>query len=164
MLVQEKQRRTTGPSCCLSPSACKPGVYALMAISRYRDALVLKPTLGRTLVYQPLVPKELTASFQVILVPPRAFDAQPPVARDVYFAVALFLQQRTLHPELIQDHRGPGSLLLTPRLDSQATFAKLIADIGVEGDIRYAQLTRLLENGAPCAHSCHLATCPNPTG
>ena len=63
--------------------------------------------------------------------------------------MALFLQQRTLHPELIQDHRGPGSLLLTPRLDSQATFAKLIADIGVEGDIRYAQLTRLLENGAP---------------
>ena len=125
------------------------GVYALMAISRYRDALVLKPTLGRTLVYQPLVPKALTASFQVILVPPRAFDAQPPVARDVYFAVALFLQQRTLHPELIQDHRGPGSLLLTPRLDSQAMFAKLIADIGVEGDIRYAQLTRLLENGAP---------------
>ena len=50
------------------------GVYALMAISRYRDALVLKPTLGRTLVHQPLVPKEFTASFQVILVPPRAFD------------------------------------------------------------------------------------------
>ena len=125
------------------------GVYALMAVSRYRDALVLKPTLGRTLVYQPLVPKALTASFQVILVPPRSFHALPPVARDVYFAVALFLQQRTLYPELIQDHRGPGSLLLTPRLDSQAIFAKLIADIGVEGDIRYAQLARLLENGAP---------------
>ena len=86
MLVQEKQRRTTGRSCCLSPKRVQAGVYALMAISRYRDALVLKPTLGRTLVYQPLVPKELTASFQVILVPPRAFDAQPPVARDVYFA------------------------------------------------------------------------------
>ena len=125
------------------------GVYALMAVSRYRDALVLKPTLGRTLVYQPLVPKALTASFQVILVPPRSFHALPPVARDVYFAVALFLQQRMLYPELIQDHRGPGSLLLTPRLDSQAIFAKLIADIGVEGDIRYAQLARLLENGAP---------------
>ena len=125
------------------------GVYALMAVSRYRDALVLKPALGRTLVYQPLVPKVLTASFQVILVPPRSFHALPPVARDVYFAVALFLQQRTLYPELIQDHRGPGSLLLTPRLDSQAIFAKLIADIGVEGDIRYAQLARLLENGAP---------------
>ena len=125
------------------------GVYALMAVSRYRDALVLKPTLGRTLVYQPLVPQALTASFQVILVPPRSFHALPPVARDVYFAVALFLQQRTLYPELIQDHRGPGSLLLTPRLDSQAIFAKLIADIGVEGDIRYAQLARLLENGAP---------------
>ena len=39
-----------------------------MAVSRYRDALVLKPTIGRTLVYQPLVPKALTASFQVILV------------------------------------------------------------------------------------------------
>ena len=25
MLVREKQRRTTGRSCCLSPSVCKPG-------------------------------------------------------------------------------------------------------------------------------------------
>ena len=55
--------------------------------------------------------------------PPHAELLSADVARDVYFAVAPFLQQRTLHPELIQDHRGPGSLLLTPRLDSQAIFA-----------------------------------------
>ena len=41
------------------------------------------------------------------------------------------------------------SLLLTPRLDTQATFAKLFADIGVEGDVRYAQLDSLLEDGPP---------------
>ena len=46
-------------------------------------------------------------------------------------------------------HRGAGSLLLTPRLDTQATFAKLFADIGREGDVRYAQLDELLKNGLP---------------
>ena len=68
------------------------------------------------------------------------FSAYPPVTRDVYYAVALFLQLRTMYAELIQQHRGAGSLLLTPRLDTQATFAKLFADIGVEGDVRYAQI------------------------
>ena len=34
-------------------------------------------------------------------------------------------------------------------LDTQATFAKLFADIGVEGDARYAQVDALLENGPP---------------
>ena len=43
----------------------------------------------------------------------------------VYYAVALFLQVRAAHPDLIQKHRGAGSLLLTPRLDTQATFETL---------------------------------------
>ena len=52
-----------------------------------------------------------------------AFDAHPPVTRDAFYAVALLLQLRTHHPELVMQHRGAGSLLLTPRLDAQATFA-----------------------------------------
>ena len=57
------------------------------------------------------------------------------------------------HPDLIQKHRGAGSLLLTPRLDTQATFAKLFADIGVDGDIRYARIDELLRHGPPAPAS-----------
>ena len=113
----------------------QPGVYTLMALSRYRDALVQWVGPERPLVYQPLVPRILTACYQVVLLPPRDFGELPPVARDIYYAVALFLQVRAAHPDLIQKHRGPGSLLLTPRLDTQATFAKLFADIGIDGDV-----------------------------
>ena len=100
-------------------------------------------------MYQPLLPQILTACYHVVLLPPRAFDAHPPVTRDVYYAVAFFLQLRTMCPEFVQQHRGAGSVLLTPRLDTQATFAKLFADIGVEGDVRYAQIDALLEDGPP---------------
>ena len=127
----------------------QPGVYTLMALSRYRDALVQHRGPERPLVYQPLIPQILTACYHIVLLPPRAFDAHPPVTRDVYYAVALFLQLRAAYPELIQRHRGAGSLLLTPRLDAQATFAKLFADVGVEGDVRYAQVDALLEDGPP---------------
>ena len=65
------------------------------------------------------------------------------MARDIYYAVALFLQVRAAHPELIQKHRGPGSLLLTPRLDTQAT----------DGDIRYARVADLLRHGPPAPAS-----------
>ena len=75
------------------------------------------------------MPHILTACYQVVLLPPCDFGEWLPVARDVYYAVALFLQVRAAHPDLIQKHRGAGSLLLTPRLDTQATFAKLFADI-----------------------------------
>ena len=34
-------------------------------------------------------------------------------------------------------------------LDAQATFAKLFADIGREGDVRYAKLDDLLKGGLP---------------
>ena len=92
----------------------QPGVYNLMALSRYRDALVQHCGPERPLVYQPLIPKILTACYHIVLLPPRVFDAHPPVTRDVYYAVALLLQLRTAYPELIQQHRGAGSLLLTP--------------------------------------------------
>ena len=131
----------------------QPGVYTLMALSRYRDALVQRVGPERPLVNQPLVPHILTACYQVVLLPPRDFGEWPPVARDVYYAVALFLQVRAAHPDLIQKHRGAGSLLLTPRLDTQATFAKLFADIGVDGDIRYARVEELLRHGPPAPAS-----------
>ena len=127
----------------------QPGVYTMMALSRYRDALLQNSSPERPLVYQPLIPQLLTASYHCILLPPRAFDAYPPVSRDVFYAVALFLQLRAHYPELVRQHRGAGSLLLTPRLDAQATFAKLFADIGREGDVRYAKLDDLLKGGLP---------------
>ena len=120
----------------------QPGVYT-------RDALIQSCGPERPSVYQPLIPQILTACYHSILLPPRAFDVHPPVTRDVFYAVALFLQLRTHYPELVLQHRGAGSLLLTPRLDAQATFAKLFADIGREGDVRYAQLDALLKNGLP---------------
>ena len=128
----------------------QPGVYTLMALSRYRDALVQQLGPERPLVYQPLVPQILTACYQVVLLPNRDFGAWPPVARDV---LLLFLHLRTAYPDLIQKHRGAGSLLLTPRLDTQATFAKLFADIGVDGDIRYARVDELLKHGPPAPAS-----------
>ena len=131
----------------------QPGVYTLMALSRYRDARVQRVGPERALVYQPLVPHILTACYQVVLLPPRDFGEWPPVAREVYYAVALFLQVRAAHPDLIQKHRGAGSLLLTPRLDTQASFAKLFADIGVDGDIRYARVEELLRHGPPAPAS-----------
>ena len=88
----------------------------------------------------------------------------PPVTRDVYYAVAFFLQLRTMYPELVQQHRGADSLLLTPRLDTHATFAKLFADIGVEGDVRYAQIDALLEDGPTASNCGHLAACASPAG
>ena len=131
----------------------QPGVYTLMALSRYRDALVQWDGPERPLVYQPLVPRILTTCYQVVLLPPRDFGELPPVARDIYYAVALFLQVRAEHPDLIEKHRGPGSLLLTPRLDTQGTFAKLFADIGIDGDVRYARIEDLLRHGPPAPAS-----------
>ena len=117
-----------------------------MALSRYRDALIQSCGPERPVVYQPLIPQILTASYHCILLPPRAFDAHPPVTWDVFYAVALLLQLRTHYPELVMQHRGTGSLLLTPTLDAQATFAKLFADIGRKDDVRYVQIDVLLKN------------------
>ena len=49
------------------------GVYTLMALSRYRDALVQWEGSERPLVYQPLVPRVLTACYLVVLLPTRDF-------------------------------------------------------------------------------------------
>ena len=71
------------------------------------------------------------------------------MTRDVFYAVALFLQLRAHYPELVRPHRGAGSLLIISRLDAQATFAKLFADIGRECDVRYAKLDDLMKGGLP---------------
>ena len=124
----------------------QPGVYTMMALSRYRDALLQNCSPARTLVYQPLIPQLLTASYHCILLPPRAFDAHPPVTG--CFLCSGAVSTATCHyPELVRQHRGAGSLLLTPTLDAQATFAKLFADIGREGDVRCAKLDDLLKGG-----------------
>ena len=47
--------------------------------------------------------------------------------RDAFQVVPVFLQKRCAYPELCRQHDGPGTLLLTPRLDAQTTFAKLFA-------------------------------------
>ena len=41
----------------------QPGVYTMMALSRYRDALLQNSSPERPLVYQPLIPQLLTASY-----------------------------------------------------------------------------------------------------
>ena len=93
-----------------------------MAISRYRDALVLRCAPARTLVYQPLIPELLAASFNILLLPPREYRVYPPVTRDAFYVVALFLQLRAAYPELCKRHLGRGALLLThalmPKLSS----------------------------------------------
>ena len=72
-----------------------------------------------------------------------------PRTKDAFQAVALFLQMRCAFPEVCGPHLGPGSLLLTPRLDAQTTFVKLFADIGTTNDIRAADLPALLAHGPP---------------
>ena len=112
----------------------QPGVYTLMALSRYRDALVQWVGPERPLVYQPLVPRILTACYQVVLLPPRDFGELPPVARDIYYAwhsscrfgLRILISSRSTEAWVSTAHT---------RLDTQATFAKLFADIGIDGDV-----------------------------
>ena len=85
------------------------------------------------------------------------------MARDIHYAVALLLHVRTACPDLVQKHRRAGSLLLTPRLDAQATFSKLFTDIGVDGDIHYARIDELFKHGPPAPASItarHVQTLP----
>ena len=58
--------------------------------------------------------------------------------------VSLFLQKRCAYPALCENHDGSGALLLTPRLDAQTSFAKLVADLATEEDVRRADLATLL--------------------
>ena len=127
----------------------QPGVYTLMALSRYRDALVRHAPPAEPRVYPPLILEILTSCFDVLILPPRAFRTEKPLTQDAFHLVSLFLQKRCAYPELCENHNGPGALLLTPRLDAQTSFAKLFADIGTQEDVRRADLATLLAPGAP---------------
>ena len=127
----------------------QPGVYTLMALSRYRDALVRHAPPAEPWVYPPLIPEVLTSCFDVLVLPARPFRTDKPLTKDAFHMVSLFLQKRRAYPELCKNHDGPGALLLTPRLDAQTSFAKLFADLGTEEDVRRADLAALLAPGAP---------------
>ena len=127
----------------------QPGVYTLMALSRYRDALVRHAPPAAPWVYPPLIPEALTSCFDVLVLPPRPFRTEKPLTQDAFHLVSLFLQKRCAYPELCENHDGPGALLLTPRLDAQTSFAKLFADLGTEEDVRRTDLATLLAPGPP---------------
>ena len=103
----------------------QPGVYTLMAMSRYRDALVRHALPAEPCVYPPLIPEILTSCFDVLILPPLPFRTEKPLTQDAFQVVPVFLQKRCAYPELCNNHNGPGALLLTPRLDAQTCFAKL---------------------------------------
>ena len=96
--------------------------------------LLRQPSLERPFVYPPLIPDFLTSCFEVLFLPPRPFRTAKPRTQDAFQAVALFLHMRCAFREICGPHRGAGSLLLTPWLDAQTTFAKLFADIGSTND------------------------------
>ena len=104
----------------------QPDVYTIMAIRRYRDALLNLKLRSGPQVYLDIT----TNAFDILLLPPRAFRTDKPRPEDAYYAVALFLHSRHLYPEIVSGHRGRGSLLLTPRLDAQNLFTRMFADIG----------------------------------
>ena len=105
-------------------------VYTLMALRRYHDALVQHRGPERPLVYQPLIPQILTVCYHIVLLPPRAFDAHPPVTRDVYHAVAFCscAQQPRTHLRGTDKHPPPHA-----SAGRAGTFAELFADIGARG-------------------------------
>ena len=72
----------------------QPGVYTLMAMSRYRDALVRHFPPAEPRVYPPLVPDILTSCFDVLLLPPRPFRTEKPLTQDAFQMVSVFLQKR----------------------------------------------------------------------
>ena len=43
----------------------QPGVYTVMALSRYRDALIRRCPPERPVIYPPLIPEVLTSCFEV---------------------------------------------------------------------------------------------------
>ena len=124
----------------------QPGVYMLIALSRYRDALIQSCGSGRLLVYQPPIPQILTASYHCILLP-RAFDVHPPVTSNVFYVVALLLQLRTHYLELVMQHSRLASS--HPKTGCVSHLAKLFADIGREDDMHCVQIDELLKNGLP---------------
>ena len=157
MPVLGNVHRTIGASCYQYSKEC-----SLVLTPSWLSAGIGMPLSSEWALSAPLYTNRWCRTFLLPALPPRDFGEWLPVARDVYCAVALFLQVRVAHPDLIQKHRGAGSLLLTPRLARQGTFAKLFADIGVDGDIRYAQVEELLRHGPPAP--AFITPCASPPG
>ena len=93
-------------------------VQPAVTLSRNRDALLRQPSPDRPVVYPPLMPEVVTLCSRC------SFFLRTPACR-MLSKLALFVQMRCAFPEICGSHRGPGSLLLIPRLDAQTTFAKL---------------------------------------
>ena len=68
----------------------QPGVCTLMAMSRYRDALVRHLPPAEPLVYPPLVPHILTSCFDVLLLPPRPFRTEKLLTQDAFEVASVF--------------------------------------------------------------------------
>ena len=141
----------------------QPEVYTLMAISRYRDALLSLKPRNAPRVY-PALPVDInTNAYDILLLPPRAFRTDKPRPEDAYYGAALFLHAMHLFPEIVAGHRGRGSLLLTPRLDAQNLFARMFADIGI-GNLAHPrvleqlQQTAILPSQISAAHVAALKT------
>ena len=133
------------PATCLAcsavPTTDQLGCYSgccLLSTHSWPSAGIVTPLcvtlrlLSR--VYPPLILEVLTSCFNVLVLPPRPFRTEKPLTQDAFHLVSLFLQKRCAYPELCENHDGPGALLLTPRLDAQTSFAKLLADLGTKED------------------------------
>ena len=127
----------------------QPGVYTLMALSRYWDALLRHAPPAETRVYPPLISEVLTSCFDVLILPPRAFRTEKPLTQDAFHLESLFLQKRCAYPELCENHDGPGALLLTPRLDAQTSFASSLQALA-------RRKTRAALTWPPCLLQGHL--------
>ena len=116
MPVLVNVRRTIGASCFSIPKSAARCLHShgSQPVSRCPWQRVGSK---RPLVYQPLVPHILTACYQVVLLPPCDLTLAEwlPVAQDVYYAVALFLQVRTAHPDLIQKHQEVSAAHTPPK-------------------------------------------------
>ena len=69
LLLTSREERRCGklPSRQSTGARVQPGVNTMMALSRYRDAILQNSSPERPLVYQPLIPQLLTASYHCIL-------------------------------------------------------------------------------------------------
>ena len=81
----------------------QPGVYTLMALSRYRDVLVRRAPPAEPWVHPPLIPEVLTSCFDVLVLPARPFRTAKPLTQDAFHMVSLFLQK----PRAMRESRWP---------------------------------------------------------
>ena len=69
----------------------QPELYTVMAISRYRDALLSLKPRNAPRVYPALLVDINTNAYDILLLPPRRLREDKPRPEDAYYAAALFL-------------------------------------------------------------------------